>query len=92
MPESIQNPARLPQPRRAEIGGERLGYALVECDVGSDGQRQCDAARGALAGDLIILPGHGRTADSARNLIHRSAQHSKSRVAWCVDIDPQRCT
>jgi hypothetical protein len=36
MPESIQNPARPPQPRRAEIDGERLGYALVECDIRSD--------------------------------------------------------
>jgi hypothetical protein len=31
MPETIQNPAGPPQPRRAEIeiDGERLGYALV---------------------------------------------------------------
>jgi len=91
MPEAIQNPAATPQPRRAEIeiDGERLGYALVECDVRSGEQRQRDAARGALAGDLIIIiPGHGQTADSALRLIHQSAQHSKSRVAWCVDIDP----
>jgi len=91
MPESIQNPARPPQPRRAEIeiDGERLGYALVECDLRSDEQRQRDAARGALAGDLIvIIPGHGQTADSALRLIHQSAQHSQSKVAWCVDIDP----
>jgi len=91
MPASINNPADMPQPRRAEIeiDGERLGYALVECDVRSDEQRQRDATRGALAGDLIIIiPGHGQTADSALRLIHTSAQHSKSQVAWCVDIDP----
>ena len=91
MPESIQNPADMPQPRRAEIeiDGERLGYALVECDVRSGEQRQHDAARGALAGDLIIIiPGHGQTADSALRLIQQSAQHSMSKVAWCVDIDP----
>ena len=31
MPEAIQKPAAMPQPRRAEIeiDGERLGYALV---------------------------------------------------------------
>jgi pimeloyl-ACP methyl ester carboxylesterase len=91
MHEAIQNPATMPQPRCAEIeiDGERLGYALYECDVRSDEQRQRDAARGALAGDLIIIiPGHGQTADSALHLIHTSAQHSKSGVAWCVDIDP----
>jgi len=87
----INNPADIPQPRRGEIeiDGERLGYALCECDVRSGEQRQHDAARGALAGDLIIIiPGHGQTADSALHLIHQSAQHSKSKVAWCVDIDP----
>jgi hypothetical protein len=94
MPANIDTPADMSQPRRAEIeiDGERLGYALYECDVRSDDRRQRDAARGALAGDLIILPGHGQTADSALNLIHRSAQRSKSGVAWCVDIDMQRCT
>jgi len=94
MPASINNPADLPQPRRAEseVDGERLGYALYECDLRSDEQRQRDAARGALAGDLIILPGHGQTADSALRLIHTSAQHSKSKVACSVDIDPLRCT
>jgi hypothetical protein len=93
MSESIQNPADLPQPRRAEIeiDGERLGYALVECDVRSGEQRQRDAERGALADDLIIIrPGYGQTADSALRLIHQSAQHSQSRVAWCVDIDMLR--
>jgi hypothetical protein len=37
MPESVNNPVDMPQPRRAEIeiDGERLGYALVECDVRS---------------------------------------------------------
>ena len=55
MPESVQksvqNSASIPQPHRGEIeiDGERLGYALVECDVRSGEQRQCDAARGALA-------------------------------------------
>jgi len=80
-------------PRRAEIeiDGERLGYALYECDVRSDEQRQHDAARGALAEDLIIIiPGHGQTADSALRLIHTSAQHSQSKVAWCVDSDMLR--
>ena len=97
MPESvqksIQNPADIPQPRRGEIeiDGERLGYELVECAVRSDEQRYHGAARGVLAGDLIILPGHGQTADSARRLIQQSAQHSKSKVAWCVDIDMLRC-
>jgi hypothetical protein len=91
MPKSVQTPADRPQPCRAEIeiDGERLGYALVECDVRSGEERQRDAAREALAGDLIvILPGHGQTADSAVRLIQQSAQHSKSKVAWCVDIDP----
>jgi hypothetical protein len=91
MPEIVQNPADIPQPRRGEIeiDGERLGYALVECDVRSGEQRQRDAARGVLAGDLIIIiPGHGQTADSALRLIRQSAQHSQSHVAWCVDIDP----
>ena len=94
MPASINNPAAMPQPRRAEIeiDGERLGYELVECDVRSDEQRHRGAARGALAGDLIIiLPGHGQTGDSAPRLIHRSALHSQSKVAWCVDIDMLRC-
>ena len=83
MPESIQNPAGPPQPHRAEIkiDGERLGYALVQCDVRSGEQRQRDAARGALAGDLIIiLPGHGQTADAALRLIHMSAQRSQSKI------------
>ena len=91
--ESVQNPAGPPQPRRGEIeiDGERLGYELVECDVRSDEQRQRGAERGTLAGDLIIiLPGHGQTADSALRLIHASAQHSQSKVAWCVDIDMLR--
>jgi hypothetical protein len=91
MPEDIRNPAATPKSRCAEIeiDGERLGYALLECDVRSDEQRQRDAARGALAGDVIvIIPGHGQTADSALNLIRLSAQRSKSHVAWCVDIDP----
>jgi len=90
MPESVQNPADTPQPRRGEIeiDGERVGYALVECDVRSGEERQRDVTRGVLAGDLIIIiPGHGQTADSALNLIRLSAQHSKSHVAWCVDID-----
>ena len=40
MPESVQksvqNSASIPQPHRGEIeiDGERLGYALVECDEG----------------------------------------------------------
>jgi hypothetical protein len=64
MPDSINNTADMPQFHRAELelAGERLGYALVEGDVRSGEQRQRDAARGALAGDLIILPGHGQTA------------------------------
>jgi hypothetical protein len=77
MPESIQNPADIPQPRRGEIeiDGEWVGYALVECDVRSGEQRQCDAERRALAGDLIILPGHGQTADAALRLIQQSQEH-----------------
>jgi pimeloyl-ACP methyl ester carboxylesterase len=91
MPATSENPGGAPQPRRAEIviDGEQLGYALYECDARSEEQRGRDAARGALAGNLIIIiPGHGQTADSALHLIHASAQHSKSKVAWCVDIDP----
>jgi hypothetical protein len=52
MPESVQNPADIPQPRRGEIeiDGERLCYTLVECDVRSGEQRQRDAARGHWRG------------------------------------------
>ena len=72
MPEAIQYPAATPQPGRAEIeiDGERLGYALVECDVRSGEQRQRDAARGALtmAGKLGLAAAY-----DARHVAHTLA-------------------
>jgi pimeloyl-ACP methyl ester carboxylesterase len=74
-----------------EVAGERLGYELFEFDARTEEQRAGDERRGALAGDLlVIIPGHGQTADSARHLIETSATRSKSGVAWSVDIDPPR--
>ena len=55
------------QPCRGEIemGGELLGHALYQCEAQSDHQRKRDAEPGVLAGDLLIIPRHGRTAIQA---------------------------
>jgi pimeloyl-ACP methyl ester carboxylesterase len=74
-----------------EIDGEQLSYELYEFDARTDEQRRIDERRQALEGDLIvIIPGHGQTADSARHLIENSATMGKSKVAWSVDIDPPK--
>jgi hypothetical protein len=77
--------------RQIEVAGEQLGYELFEFDSRSEKRRTRDERRGALAGNLlVIIPGHGQTADSARHLIETSAARSKSGIAWSVDIDPPR--
>jgi pimeloyl-ACP methyl ester carboxylesterase len=74
-----------------EVAGEIVGYELYEFDARSEEQRSTDEHRGTLAGDLIvIIPGHGQTADSAKHLIENSAALGKSKVAWSVDIDPPK--
>ena len=75
--------------REIEVAGERLSYEVYECDARSDAERAEDARQGTLQGDLIVvIPGHWQTADSAKLLIGTSAAEGRSRVAWCVDIDP----
>lgn len=79
------------QRRVIEVEGESVGYELYEFDARRDEECSADDRRQALGGDLlVIIPGHGQTADSAKHLIENTAFLSKSKVVWSVDIDPPR--
>jgi pimeloyl-ACP methyl ester carboxylesterase len=36
---------------------------------------------------VVLIPGHGQTADSARKLIATAAALSKSKLVWAIDVD-----
>jgi hypothetical protein len=72
-----------------EIDGQQIFYDLYAVDARTSGQRELDASRGQLAGNVVVLiPGHGQTANAPRKLAARLAQLSKSKVAWSIDITP----
>jgi len=70
------------------IRGETVTYTLCEFDGRREKQREENARRQALDGDLnVYLPGHGQPPDAARNLLETIVSLSRSKVLWSLSID-----
>ena len=69
------------------VGGETITYTLCEFDGRSEEQREENARRQALNGDLnVYLPGHGQPPDAARNLLETIVSLSRAKVLWSLSV------
>jgi hypothetical protein len=74
-----------------QVGQEIVAYEIRIVDLRTEEQREANAHRGKLDGNIMaIIPGHGMTVSGPRRMVTTAARLSKSKIAWCIDPVPAK--